>query len=137
VVENGPVQVYRFLNKPVLLSTIAPHGRVRALGLSFSQLAVLMERANGGKAIERYDPQSGRRIAVTPVISTTAPELGVSSAGVVYRIGRKIYLFGGSAAPKLVWQASATPIGLSIEGRRIAWAVNVKGHGRIVTLMLR
>jgi hypothetical protein len=34
-------------------------------------------------------------------------------------------------------QAKAEPIGLSIEGRRIAWAVNIKGHGRIVALTLR
>ena len=119
-----------------MVSSIAPQGRVRALALSFGQLAVLMERANGGKAIERYDPQSGRRIGVTAVPSTTATELSISSAGLIYRIGRRIYLFTGSAAPRLVWQTSATPIGLSIEGRRIAWAVNIKGRGRIVALTL-
>lgn len=137
VAENGPVQVFRPLyGQTRQVSSIAPQGRVTALALSFEQLAVLMERANGGKAIERYDPQSGRRIGVTAVPSTTASELSISSAGLIYRAGRRIYLFTGSAAPKLVWQASATPIGLSLEGRRIAWAVNIKGRGRIVALTL-
>ena len=109
---------------------------VKALALSFPQLAVLMERANGGKAIERYNPKSGRRIGVTAVPSATASELSISRAGLVYRAGSRIYLLTSSAAPKLVWQASATPIGLSLEGRRIAWAVNIKGRGRIVALTL-
>jgi hypothetical protein len=132
--ENGSITVYDSKNAPI--TSIAPHGTVRALALCQSELAVLMKRANGGNAIERYDPRSGRRIAVTQALSTTAPELGVSSSGVVYRVGGKIYLFARHAAPRLVWQAKAKPIGLSIEGRRIAWAVNLKGRGRIVALTL-
>ena len=102
--ENGPITVYDSKGTPI--TSIAPHGTVRALALCPSELAVLMKRANGGNAIERYDPRSGRRIAVTQALSTTAPELGVSSSGVVYRVGGKIYLFARHAAPRFVWQAS-------------------------------
>jgi hypothetical protein len=136
VAENGSVQVYRFLNKLVLASSVAPRGAVKAIALSFPQLAVLVQRADGTKAIERYEPQHGTLLGTTAVPRTTASELGISKAGIVYRVGSKIYLLAGGT-PKLVWRASGTPIGLSIEGRRIAWAVNIKGHGRIVALTLR
>lgn len=133
--ENGVITTYDPTGTPI--TSFAPHGTVRALALCRSELAVLMKRANGGNAIERYDPRTGRRIAMTEVLSTTAPALGVSSSGVVYRVGWKIYLFARHAAPRLVWQAKAKPIGLSIEGRRAAWAENVHGKGRIEAVMLR
>jgi hypothetical protein len=115
------------------VSTVAPVGTVKAIALDFRQLAVPVERANGTKVLERYASQSGARIGTTAVPKATATELSLSKAGIVYRVGRKIYLLG-SGDPKLVWRASGRPIGLSIEGRRIGWAENVKGHGRVVAL---
>jgi hypothetical protein len=135
VAENGPVQIYWLLNKAVLATSVAPRGTVKAIALSFQQLAVLVQRADGTNAIERYNAKGGTFLGATPVPKATASRLSVSDAGVVYRVGNKIYLLG-SGQPKLVWRASATPIGLSIEGRRIAWAVNIKGRGRIVSLTL-
>jgi Tol biopolymer transport system component len=135
VAQDGPVQVYRLLSKVVPLSAVQPQGTVRALALDFGRLAVLVERANGSRAIERYDPKSGRLITTTALPRTTAPELSIGSVGLVYRVGRKIYLLTGRK-PKLVWTAGGTPIGLSVEGRRIAWAVNLKGRGRVVALTL-
>ncbi len=136
VAENGSVQVYRFLNKPVLLSSVAPRGTVKAIALSFSYLAVLVQRADGTKAIERYEPQHGKLIGTTSVPKATASELAISTSRISYRVGNKIYLLAGGA-PKLVWKAGGTPIGLSIEGKRLAWAENVKGRGRIVALTIR
>ena len=133
VAENGSVQVYRFLNKPVLVSSVAPRGTIKAIALSFPQLAVLVQRTDGTKAVIRYAAKGGALLGTTVVPKATASELSVSKAGIVYRVGKNIYLLG-SGQPKLVWKASGTPIGLSIEGRRIAWAENVKGHGRIVAL---
>jgi hypothetical protein len=136
--ENGPVQVYAVRSTAAkLLSSVAPHGYVKAIALSSTQLAVLIQRANGPRLIERYNPKDGTIIGTTPVSSSTAFELGISSAGIVYRVGTKILFVGPSGVPKLVWNARARPIGLSIEGRRIAWAENVKGRGRIVALTLR
>jgi hypothetical protein len=137
IAENGPVEVYGIQhNKATLVSSVAPHGYVKAIALSPIQLAVLIQRANGPRLIERHDPRNGAVIGTTPVSSSTAFELGISSAGIVYRVGTKILFIGPSGVPKLVWNARARPIGLSIVGRRIAWAVNVKGRGRIVALTL-
>ena len=133
VAADGPVEVF---SQSVLLSAVSPTGWVRAIALDFHQLAVLVERTDGTKALERYDPTHGTLIATTPVPKATAPQLSVSSAGIVYRVGGKIYLLA-KGAPRLVWKASGTPIGLSIEGKRIAWAVDLKGHGRIVALTVR
>jgi hypothetical protein len=133
--EDGPVQVYRFLRQATLVSTVTPRGSIRAIALDFGRLAVLVERTDGTNAIERYDPRNGTLIFTTPVPKAIASELSVSSAGIVYRVGSNIYLLA-NGSPKLVWKASGTPIGLSIEGKRIAWAVNLKGHGRVVALDL-
>jgi hypothetical protein len=32
--------------------------------------------------------------------------------------------------------SQAAPIGLSVVGKRVAWAVNVHGHGRVLALTL-
>ena len=62
-------------------------------------------------------------------------QVAVGSQGVVYSVGTKIYLLRRQRL-QLLWRASGKPIGLSIEGRRVAWAVNLKGRGRIVALTL-
>jgi hypothetical protein len=134
VAENGPVQVYRLLNNVVLKCSVAPHGYVKAIALNFRQLALLVQRANGPRLIERYNAQNGAIIGTTPVSSSTAFELSISTSGIVYRVGNRIYLVGENGIPKLVWNARARPIGLSIEGKRVAWAENVKGRGRVVAL---
>lgn len=137
---NGAVEVFRVIGPgPVvhLMGSFAPSGTVKAIALDFQQLVVLVERADGTKVLERYAPswQGGTLIGTTPVPKATASELSVSRTGIVYRVGGKIYLLA-AGAPKLVWKTSGTPIGLSIEGKRIAWAVNIKGRGRIVALTL-
>jgi hypothetical protein len=138
VAPNGPLAVFQVLGpRPVvrLVSSVAPAGSVKAIALDFRKLAVLVQRADGTKALIRYAPQGGALLGTTVVPRATASELSVSKVGIVYRVGKSIYLLG-SGYPKLVWKASGTPIGLSIEGRRIAWAENVKGRGHVLTLTL-
>lgn len=136
VAENGPVEVYRLLNQVQRVSSATPRGTVKAIALSFAQLVVLVQRADGTRAIERYNPKNGTLIGTAVVPKATAPELGIGTPGVVYRVGGRIYVLG-SGRPRLVWRAGSTPVGLSIEGRRIAWASNFGAIGRIVTLTVR
>jgi Tol biopolymer transport system component len=136
VAPNGPVEVFRVLGpRPSvhLVSRVTPVGSVNAIALDFHQLAVLVRRADGTKALIRYAAQSGTLLGTTAVPRATASQLSIGKAGIVYRVERSIYLLS-SGKPRLVWKASGTPIGLSIEGRRIAWAENVNGRGRIVAL---
>jgi hypothetical protein len=136
VAENGPVQVFWFLNKLLLASTVAPRGTVKALALRFDELAVLVQRADGSKVIERYDPLHGTLRSTVAVPKATAPSLSSSTVGTIYHVGNRIYLLSG-AKPRLIWKAGGVPIGVSVEGRRIAWAVNINGRGRIVALTIR
>lgn len=124
VAENGSVQVYR-LAGPIgarLVTRVAPQGTVKALALNFDQLAVLVQRTDGTKVIERYNPMNGTLLGSVSVPIATASELSIGSAGTVFHVGNRIYLLAGNS-PKLVWKAQGTPTGLSIEGRRIAWAL--------------
>ena len=102
-------------------------GRARALAGARIGFAVLTPTA-----IERYSPD-GTLLARDPVPPGTVSKLTMSTYGLVYRVGRSIRVRGRGEVARAV----AMPIGLSIEGRRIAWAENVNGRGRIRALTLR
>jgi hypothetical protein len=65
-------------------------------------------------------------------VAASATALGMSRYAIVYRVGRSIRIVGRGE----VAHAAALPIGLSIDGRRIAWAENVNGRGRIQAITL-
>lgn len=118
-----------------VVSHFTPVGRVRAIALTGSYAAVLV---NG--RIERYSLPSGTHTGTTPVPGA-APELDASGKTVIVRMGKTIKALNTvSGSVHTVATASSTPIGLSIEGRVVAWAENVhkggKLRGRIRTLRL-
>jgi hypothetical protein len=62
----------------------------------------------------------------------TAPDIDAYGARVVVRSGRDIWVVDASSGrARRVATASAMPIGLSISGRTVAWAENVRARGRI------
>lgn len=136
---NGPIHVYDLTGR--LLSTVKPVGTVRDIALAWPRLSMIVERPNGTKEIGRYNASTGKRLlGMTGLgrIPLAATDLGASDAGLVFRVGSRIYFLGSHERTlRRVQQAQGTPIGLSIESRRIAWAVNIKGRGRIVALTLR
>jgi dipeptidyl aminopeptidase/acylaminoacyl peptidase len=97
-----------------------------AVALSRSTLAVL----HAGR-INLYRPASGRLLRSIPVRGA-AHELSLSGNRLVFRTGRTIRLLD-SATGKVstLARAAATPIGLSISGKRVAWAENFHRRGRI------
>jgi hypothetical protein len=101
---------------------------VLALALSRDSVAVLVAN-RGRKEIRRYDVRTGEQRAALRVPSST-DVIDVDRRTVVYRAGHDVYVVGSSRRLRL--RAAAKPIGLSIEGRRVAWAENVGGRGRIV-----
>ena len=137
-VVNGPINVYDLAG--TLVSAVRPVGTVRQITLAWPLLYVIVERPNGIRELERYNTATGKRLlGVTPrEIPQAATCLAASDAGAVYRIGKTIFFLGTHERTiHSVWKTKAAPIGLSIEGKRIAWAENVRGHGRIVALTLR
>lgn len=131
--ENGPVAVYNLDGG--LVSRVFPVGTTREISLCWPQLAVLVQRQDGTKAVERYDAATGT-LKSAIVVPSSASDLAIGTGGVVYRVGRAIYTLR-AGRPALLWRARVVPIGLSIEGRRVAWAANGVGGSRIVALTLR
>jgi hypothetical protein len=124
---NGPVEVYNLSGRR--LTRVFPQGTVREVGLSWPYLAVLVRRTDGTTAIERYDTRSRQLLTTTAV--TNATNLAIGSGGIVFLVDKAIYTIR-AGQPTLLWRATMKPIGLSIEGRRVAWAAN----GRIWALNL-
>lgn len=133
VAEDGPVDVYDLNGGRLMRVYFA--GLVRDVALGGHTLAVLQEQPDGSRVIRRFDARNGAYLSGGATVATGATDLAASGSGIVFRVGRAIYMLR-KGTPRLVGRASATPIGLSIEGRRIAWAMNLKRRGRIVSFTL-
>jgi hypothetical protein len=134
--EYAPVQVFDASGH--LISSFAPDGTPRAVALAWPKLALLFEFVDGGRRIELRDARSGGywNVGGEASFARVPPTVGrvaVGIPGAVYAIGNAVYVLRGQK-PQLVARAGGAPIGLSIEGRRIAWAENVHGKGRIRAL---
>jgi hypothetical protein len=130
--EDGPVSTYTLGG--ALVSQVFPPGTVREIALSWPQLAVLVRRHDGSQLIAWYDAARGGRETYVGVPST-ASDIALGAGGIVFRVGNGIYT-AGDGAYTLLWTARGHPIGLSLEGRRVAWAVDSAGKGRIVSFTL-
>jgi hypothetical protein len=124
---NGPVDVYNLSGS--LLAQVVPQGTVREVALSWPFLAVIVVRADGTTVIERYNVSTTELLTATPM--SGAANLAIGTGGIVFLVGKTIYTIHGGQ-PALLWHAATRPIGLSIEGRRVAWAA----YGRIKALTL-
>ena len=106
------------------------------LTLSRSYLVVRTE----SDRLHAYRPRTGAL-----VVSTRVPKnvggIAVSDSGVVaFHVGRQIRAFDvQTRAARLIATAAAGPVGLSIDGRRLAWVENRRNRARIraVTLPAR
>ena len=88
-----------------------------------------MTRLDGTTVVERYNAARGE--LVTAATMPGASHLAIGTGGIVFLVGRTIYTIR-AGHPALLWRAATKPIGLSIEGRRVAWAAS----GRIKALTL-
>ena len=133
VAEDGPVSVSDLGGRLKLSARL--DGIIRDVALFRDQLVVLLEQPDGSRVIRRFDAESGEEFSRSRALPPGTVDVSAGSGGIVFRVGAGIYVLHGSA-PKRVARAAGTPIGLSIEGRRIAWAENVSGHGRIRAVTL-
>jgi hypothetical protein len=128
-----PIQVVDAADGHVV-SRVKPQGTPIAIALSAHVLAAL-ERTPLGLRLAWYAPSTGAPIGSVPVAIAASPELAVSDGLAVFHVGRSIRAVEiHTGRVKTLITAAAPPIGLSIEGTRLAWAENLTHGARIRAL---
>ena len=94
-----------------------------------------LERTALGLRLAWYDRATRRIRGSVPVPKATAPQLTANDRTIVFHVGRSIRAVSvASHAVRVLTRAAATPIGLSLEGNRLAWAENTGRAARIRAL---
>lgn len=136
-VADGPVLVVNARTAAPVVS-VSPIGTARALALSRDgeELAVLVRQASG-RVIEHYAIPSGTLLTTTSLPDDVSIDsVDISQRGIVYRAGHGIHLINRLGNDRLLITIPSRPIGVSIEGRRVAWGQNSHGHHRIRAILL-
>jgi hypothetical protein len=124
-----PVEV-RNATTGALVTSIAPTGTPIAIALSADVLA-LLEQTPSGMTLAWYDPAGGDSLGEIPVPATTSA-LAAGKSVVAFSVGRSIRVVETSGKrARVLATAARAPIGLTVDGLRVAWAENVAGRGRI------
>jgi hypothetical protein len=130
-----PVEVRDVLSG-ALVTSVSPNGTPVAIALSGGTLAILGKTA-GKLALSWYEMPSGKPLGSLRVPPATAPALSVGDNAIVFRVGRSIRVADvKTKRVRTIATAAATPVGLSIAGRRVAWAENAAGRARIRAITL-
>ncbi len=117
-----------------VITSVTPQGTPVAIALSQNVLATL-ERTPLGLRLAWYSPTTGAAAGSVPVALATSPELAVSDQLAVFHVGRSIRAVEiDTGRVRTLARAAATPIGLSVEGGRAAWAENLEHGSRIRAL---
>lgn len=113
------------------IASVVPQGIPTAIALAPHVLATL-ERTPLGLRLAWYDSTTGETRGSVPVPAATAPSLTASDQFVVFRVGRSLRAVAtGTHRLRVLARLTATPLGLSLEGGRLAWAENLRGSYRI------
>ena len=113
-----------------LVTSVATTGTPIAVALSADVLA-LLERTADGLTLAWYDPASGNSLGSLQV-PASATGLAAGKGVVAFSVERSIRVVGVSTGhARLVAKTAGLPIGLSIDGTRVAWAENAGDRGRI------
>ncbi|HXY80819.1 MAG TPA: hypothetical protein VEH55_05575 [Gaiellaceae bacterium] len=117
-----------------LLARVEPQGTPIAIALTPHLLATL-EQTPLGLRLAWYDLATSTLSGSVPVPTTASPVISASDRLIVFEVGRSIRgVNPTSHRVSTLTRAGSTPVGLSIEGSRVAWAENIKGRGRIRSL---
>ncbi|HEY2072885.1 MAG TPA: hypothetical protein VGG88_04865 [Gaiellaceae bacterium] len=132
---NVPVEVLN-ADTGARVASVSPDGTPVAIALSTGTLA-LLGRIGGKLVLSWYEMPSGKPAGDLTLPAKAADTVSAGDGAVVFRVGRSIrWVDVATKKVHTVATAAATPIGLSIAGRRVAWAENVGGRGRIRAVTL-
>jgi hypothetical protein len=134
-VADLPVEIVDALSG-TSIAHVRPQGVPLALALTPHHLATL-ERTPIGLRIAWYARDTGLAEGSVPVSAKTSPQLSATDQAIVFHVGTSIKTIDlATGSPRTLLQAASEPVGLSLEGRRLAWAENLKGSSRIRALYL-
>ena len=120
------------------ISHVSPGGTPVAIALA-PHVLVTLERTTAGLKLAwySYSTTTGTRIGSIAVKSATAPEITANDQIAVFRVGRFLHLLTfATGHSRTVAETVGRPVGVSLEGSRLAWAENIHGRGRIRALFV-
>ncbi len=119
------------------IARVSPPGTPLAITLAPHVLATL-ERTPLGLRLAWYDRATGAPAGSVPVSGKTSPELSATDRTIVYHVGRSIRAVDVETHNvRTLARAGAEPVGLSLEGQRLAWGENLKTAARIRALTVK
>jgi Tol biopolymer transport system component len=133
VSRRSPVEIRKAAG--ALVSRFLPTKNPEQVALS-AEVAATLARTKQAARLELFEPRSGRKLGGAS-LPRNSRSLSVSGRMIVFRIGRRIWALDTATRKRwLLATAAADPVGLSIEGQRVAWAENFKASARVRTLLL-
>lgn len=131
--RNGTVEI-RDTGTTRIVTSFRPRGTVRAVALSATRAAVLVE-APGSVRIEWYDSDSGARLGAVPVPRSTARRLSTDGRFVAFAAGKTVRVLDLETAVQRIVRRTAeeAPVGLSVLAGRLVWGENGGRGGRMLS----
>jgi len=125
---HSPVQIRDALTGRLIKRfTIDGHAHATALGPDY--VALLVDHEPGVR-VELYNLNG--RLRTAAAVSSSVRDVSAAGRTVVFATGHVIRrLDARTGAVTALATARRTPVGLTIEGRRVVWAENVRGAARI------
>jgi hypothetical protein len=115
-----------------IVARVVPEGAPIAIALTDRLLLALERVSKTTMRLAWYETASGKPNGSVEVPVATSPELTANGRFAIFRTGRVVRSVDlQTEKVKTVVKTASTPIGLSLEGSRLAWAENVAGTGRI------
>jgi Tol biopolymer transport system component len=112
-----------------LIKRFAIHGYARAIALGLNYIALLVDH-NPGLRVELYNLSGSFRSAVA--VPSRVDSLSAAGRSVVFATGHAIRrLDARTGVVSTLATGRRTPVGVTIEGRRVVWAENTRGVARI------
>ncbi|HKI90726.1 MAG TPA: hypothetical protein VJ986_00375, partial [Gaiellaceae bacterium] len=122
---DRPIEVRDALTG-AFVSRVEPAGVPERVALSPHVLAVL-ERTSRGPLVEWFDAaRGGQRLGAVRLARGVGDNLSASDQLIAFHVGRSLRAIDvATHTVRVLAEAASTPIGLSLEGSRLAWAENV------------
>jgi hypothetical protein len=113
------------------IASVSPEGTPVAIALA-PHVLVTLERTTGGLRLAWYSATTGTGLGSVAVPASTAPSVSANDQIAAFRVGHFLHVLTfDTGRSRTVAQTVGRPIGVSLEGSRLAWAENVRGRGRI------